>query len=47
MIGVLMGAFTGARLLAKINNHYLRMIFSVVVVVLGLEMIYKGLTGNL
>lgn len=47
MIGVLLGAFNGARILAKIHNRRLRMIFSVVVFALALEMIYKGLTGNL
>jgi uncharacterized membrane protein YfcA len=47
MIGVLLGAFTGARILAKIHNKRLRMIFSIVVFVLALEMLYKGLTGNL
>jgi uncharacterized membrane protein YfcA len=47
MIGVLLGAFTGARILTKIHNDRLRMIFGIIVVVLAFEMIYKGLTGNL
>ncbi len=47
MVGVLLGAFTGARILAKIRNRHLRMIFSIVIFALALEMIYKGLTGNL
>lgn len=47
LIGVLLGAFSGARILAKIHDSRLRMIFSIVVLILALEMIYKGLTGNL
>lgn len=47
MIGVLCGAFSGARILAKIHNRKLRIIFSVAVFVLALQMIYKGFTGNL
>jgi uncharacterized membrane protein YfcA len=47
MIGVLLGAFMGARILAKIHNSRLRIIFSIVVFGLALEMIYKGFTGNL
>ena len=47
MIGVLLGAFMGAKILAKIHNSRLRIIFSIVVFGLALEMIYKGFTGNL
>lgn len=47
MIGVLLGAVTGAKILVKAPSQPLRLIFSVVVLVMGLEMIYKGLAGNL
>ncbi|BAY30294.1 hypothetical protein NIES2107_21380 [Nostoc carneum NIES-2107] len=47
MLGVLLGAVLGARLLIKANVGLLRNIFSGVILVLALEMIYKGLTGRL
>ena len=46
MLGVLAGALTGARILAGAQTRALRRLFSVVVVVLALEMLYKGLTGG-
>ena len=47
MLGVLAGALTGARVLAGAGTKPLRQFFSVVVVVLALEMLYKGFTGGL
>ena len=47
MIGVLAGAFTGAKILSRLKIKRLRAIFSVVVFALALEMVYKGMTGNL
>jgi uncharacterized membrane protein YfcA len=47
MLGVLAGALTGARVLAHANTKVLRRIFAVVVVVLALEMLYKGVRGGL
>ena len=47
MIGVLAGALTGARVLAIASTRRLRTLFTVVVVVLALEMLYKGATGSL
>ena len=46
MIGVLAGALTGARVLAGAKTTVLRRIFAVVVVVLALQMLYKGITGG-
>jgi uncharacterized membrane protein YfcA len=46
MLGVLAGALTGARVLAGAKTTVLRRIFSVVVVVLALEMLYKGVRGG-
>jgi uncharacterized membrane protein YfcA len=46
MLGVLAGAVLGARLLAVANAVWLRRIFTVVVCVLAVEMLYKGLTGG-
>ncbi|MEH1873104.1 sulfite exporter TauE/SafE family protein [Nostoc sp.] len=47
MLGVLFGALLGARVLVRANVKLLRNIFSVVILVLAVEMIYKGLTGRL
>ena len=46
MFGVLAGALTGARVLTAAKTPVLRGVFSVVVVVLALQMLYKGLTGS-
>jgi uncharacterized membrane protein YfcA len=47
MLGVLAGAVLGARLLAGADVKWLRGIFTAVVCVLALEMLYQGLTGGL
>ncbi|HEX2601405.1 MAG TPA: sulfite exporter TauE/SafE family protein [Gemmatimonadaceae bacterium] len=47
MLGVLCGALLGARILAGARTLWLRRIFTVVVVILAFEMLYKGLTGGL
>lgn len=47
MIGVILGSFTGARVLTKIHNRTLRIIFSVAICFVGLEMLYKALSGAL
>jgi len=47
MLGVLAGALLGARVLARARTEWLRKLFTVVVGVLAVEMLYKGLTGGL
>ncbi|HTV04196.1 MAG TPA: sulfite exporter TauE/SafE family protein [Acidobacteriaceae bacterium] len=47
MLGVLVGALTGAKLLVNARVKTLRMIFSLVIVVLGIEMIVNSLTGRI
>jgi uncharacterized membrane protein YfcA len=47
MLGVLLGSLLGARMLAGAKTRILRIIFAVVILVLGIEMIYNGLTGRL
>ena len=47
MLGVLSGALLGARVLASANVDWLRKIFTGVVGVLAIEMLYKGFTGGL
>jgi uncharacterized membrane protein YfcA len=46
MLGVLAGSMLGARLLMKIRTRTLRRVFSAVIAVVALEMIYKGITGG-
>jgi uncharacterized protein len=47
MLGVLGGSLLGARILNHTAPHRLRQIFAAVIVVLGVEMLYNGLTGRL
>ena len=47
MLGVLAGSLLGTRVLVKVRTRYLRWVFSVVIVLLGLQMIYKGITGQI
>lgn len=42
MLGVLGGAFTGSKLLMKMNPQVLRVIFCVAIIFVALEMIYNG-----
>lgn len=43
VLGVLAGAFTGARLLTAMNTQALRIIFCLLIVFVALEMMYNGL----
>ncbi len=47
MLGVLLGAFLGAKVLVRAKVGLLRNIFSLVILALAMEMIYKGLTGGI
>jgi uncharacterized membrane protein YfcA len=47
MMGVLLGSLAGARVLAGANVRVLRYVFSGVIGVLAIEMIYSGITGRL
>ncbi|HEY3927497.1 MAG TPA: sulfite exporter TauE/SafE family protein [Candidatus Koribacter sp.] len=47
MLGVLAGSIFGAKVLVKARVPVLRWIFAGVIVVLGCEMIFNGLTGRL
>ncbi|SEM55644.1 hypothetical protein SAMN05216436_105169 [bacterium A37T11] len=46
VIGVLLGAMTGAQILIRANPKKLRIFFAVVIISLGLNMIYNGVVGN-
>ncbi|HLW83100.1 MAG TPA: sulfite exporter TauE/SafE family protein [Candidatus Acidoferrales bacterium] len=47
MLGVLAGAFLGARILPGAGTRYLRILFSVAIIALGVEMFVKGITGKI
>ena len=47
MLGVLAGSLAGARVLAGAQVRVLRLVFSIVIAFLAIEMIYNGLTGRL
>jgi uncharacterized membrane protein YfcA len=47
LIGVIIGAFTGARFLTRIHTRTLRIIFSIVICIMGVEMLYKTISGML
>lgn len=47
MLGVLGGALLGARILTRANPRWLRKVFTGIVVVMAVEMLYKGITGSL
>ena len=47
MLGVLVGALLGARILTRANPQWLRRVFTGIVVVMAIEMLYKGFTGAL
>ncbi|MDP4198711.1 MAG: sulfite exporter TauE/SafE family protein [Bacteroidota bacterium] len=47
VLGVLAGSLTGAKILGRSKPKTLRLVFSIVIFVLALEMIYNGATGNI
>jgi len=47
MLGVLAGSFLGSRILVETETKWLRIIFSVVIAVLGLQMLYHAFTGKI
>jgi uncharacterized protein len=47
MLGVLLGTFLGTRVLVVARARGLRIIFGVVILALGAQMIYKGIWGGL
>jgi uncharacterized membrane protein YfcA len=42
IIGIIVGAFIGTRVMVRLTNESVRMIFLVILVLLGIEMILKG-----
>jgi uncharacterized membrane protein YfcA len=46
-LGVLAGSLLGAKFLVRAKTQAIRIIFAIVIAMLGLEMIYSGMTGRL
>jgi hypothetical protein len=46
MLGVLIGSLLGTRVLVKTQTKKLRLVFSLVIVLLGIEMLLKGFAGR-
>jgi uncharacterized protein len=47
MLGVLAGSLLGTRILVQAETRWLRLVFSTVILLLGLEMLYQGLRGRI
>ena len=47
MLGVVLGSLLGSRVLVSSETRLLRIVFAGVILILGLEMIYNGITGGL
>jgi uncharacterized protein len=47
MLGVVLGSIIGSRVLVSSKTRLLRIIFAVAILILGLEMVYNGITGRL
>jgi len=47
MLGVILGSLIGTHVLVGAKTQILRIVFSIVIVALAIEMIYNGLTGRL
>jgi hypothetical protein len=45
MLGVLAGSLLGVRILMKAETRVLRLVFSLVLLALGAQMIYQGIAG--
>jgi hypothetical protein len=47
MLGVLAGSMLGAKILVKAHTKWLRLGFSLVIVLLAIEMLYNGFSGGI
>lgn len=47
MLGVLVGSLFGSRILVRAETKSLRLVFSVVILALGLQMLYQGFGGKI
>jgi uncharacterized membrane protein YfcA len=46
VLGVVLGSLIGSRVLVSSKTRLLRVVFAGVILILGIEMIYNGLTGR-
>lgn len=46
VVGVLLGAMLGSKILLKSDTGNLRTVFAVIIFIVAIDMIYKGFTGN-
>jgi uncharacterized membrane protein YfcA len=46
VLGALAGSAIGTRVLVRSKTKWLRIVFALVITVLGIEMIYGGITGR-
>lgn len=47
ILGVIVGAFLGARWLPRIHTRVLRIVFSIIICIIGLQMLYQALTTGI
>jgi hypothetical protein len=47
MLGVLAGSLLGSRILVRAETKSLRLVFSLVILILGLQMLYQGIWGHI
>jgi uncharacterized membrane protein YfcA len=47
MLGVSLGALLGARVLVRAPSSKIRLVFSIAIILMAIEMIYNGLTGRM
>jgi uncharacterized protein len=47
MLGVLAGSLVGTRILVQAETKWLRLVFSVIILLLGAQMLYNGIAGKI
>lgn len=47
MLGVLTGSLLGTRILVQAETKWLRLVFGIIILLLGAQMLYKGVTGGI
>ncbi len=47
VLGVLLGSFFGARVLVTARSRLVRIVFAAVILLMGIEMIYNGISGRI
>ena len=47
MLGVLAGSLVGTRILFQAETKWLRLTFSIIILLLGVQMIYNGVAGKI